>query len=370
MPSSCEILMVLKQMGNLKSPGPDGFNVLFFKSYWNIVGSAVTDEIQSFFVTRKLKPALNHTFIVLLPKVNFSFRVDQFRPIALCNVVYKIITKILAGRLRGLLDLIVHPSQAAFVPKHSIIDNIIINHEVMCYLRNRKSCKGFMAIKVDLAKAYDRVEWHILFHMLYLLGFHDHFIDLVAECISSPHYSLLLNGSPYGFFTPKRGIRQGDPISPALFTIYSDVLSRILSKAEADGQLQGIKISQTSPRITHLMYADDLVIYGPATIQEVTAAFACLQQYCNWTGQVINWQKSSVHFSGNTSRHTRKEICHILRMAECNHKGLYLGHSFCKFYPKFEAFKGVMEKMANKLSGWKRRTLSMAGRLVLVKSVI
>lgn len=201
-PSSHEILLALKQMGNLKSPGPDGFNVLFFKSYWNIVGVAVTAEIQSFFVTGKLKPALNHTFIALLPKVNFAFKVDQFRPIALCNVVYKIITKILAGRLRGMLDSIVHPSQAAFVPKSSIIDNIIINHEVMFYLKHRRGCKGFMAIKVDLAKAYDRVEWNVLYHILYLLGFHDHFIDLVVECISSPHYSLLINGSPHGFFHP------------------------------------------------------------------------------------------------------------------------------------------------------------------------
>lgn len=83
--------------------------------------------------------------------------------------------------------------------------------------------------------------------MLYLLGFHDRFIDLIAECISTPRFSLLLNGSPFGFFVPERGVRQGDPISPALFTIFSDVLSRILAATEADGCLHGIKVSRTSP---------------------------------------------------------------------------------------------------------------------------
>lgn len=118
------------------------------------------------------------------------------------------------------------------------------------------------------------------------------------------------------------------------------------------------------------MYADDLVIYGQATNQEAEVAFECLQQYCDWTGQVINWQKSSIHFSGNTFGTTKRDICRILKMEECNHTGSYLGHHFYKFHSRSAAFQSVMEKMANKLSGWKRRTLSMARRLVLAKSVI
>lgn len=157
-PTQIEILQALEQMGSLKSPGPDGFNVLFYKTYWSTVGDAVSTEVQCFFSTGKLKPALNHTFLVLLPKITSAFKVEQFRPISLCNVVYKLITKILADRLRPLLELIVNPSQAAFVPKRSISDNIIINHELMFYLKNRKEPKGFMAIKIDLIKAYDRVE--------------------------------------------------------------------------------------------------------------------------------------------------------------------------------------------------------------------
>lgn len=145
--------------------------------------------------------------MALIPKIDFASKVDEYRPIALCNVVYKLITKIIAGRLRNLLDIVVHPSQAAFVPNRSISDNIIINHEIMFYLKNIKERKCFIKIKVDLAKAYDRVEWSVLFHMMYLLGFYENFIDLVAECASTSHFSISLNGSPHGFLAPSRGTR-------------------------------------------------------------------------------------------------------------------------------------------------------------------
>lgn len=125
----------------------------------------------------------------------------------------------------------------------------------------KKGSLGFMAIKVDLAKAYDRVEWSILCQMLYRYGFSPKIIALIQECISTTQFSILLKGSPFGLFKVERGICQGDPMSPALFTIFSDLLSRILATTGHEYCISGIKISKTSPRITHLMYVDDLVIY-------------------------------------------------------------------------------------------------------------
>lgn len=171
------------------------------------MGEAVTKEIQHFFTTGMFKLALNHTFLPLIPKTPSAFKVDQYRPIALCNVVYKLITKIIAGRLRPMLENIVHSSQATFVPKCSIIDNIIIDHEVMFHLKNKKGILCYMEIKVDLAKACDRVEWFVLFHMLHLLRFNDHFIDIITECVATPQFS------PWGF-PPKRGT--GGPYIPSL----------------------------------------------------------------------------------------------------------------------------------------------------------
>lgn len=125
-------------------------------------------------------------------------------------------------------------------------------------------------------------------------------------------------------------------LSPALFTIFSDLLSRILARAEAQGKLSGIKVSRLSPKITHLMYADDLVLYCKANTEEAAEAITCLQSYCSWTGQEINWHKSAVHFSRNTPRSTRRAISRILGIQECKHKDKYLGHPFCQFSSKRE----------------------------------
>lgn len=306
----------------------------------------------------------------MIPKSQAAYRVDQFRPIALCNISLKIITKILACRLRKYLGAIVHPSQSAFIPQRAISDNIIINHEVMRYLKTKKGHNGFMAIKIDLAKAYDRVEWCVLLKVLDRLDFSSQFYNLVMECVATARFSVLLNGSPYGFFAAERGLRQGDPLSPALFTIFSDILSRMLAKAELEGRLSGVKVTRTSPRITHLMYADDVVIYGKATVQEATTVKEILQQYCSCTGQELNWNKSSIHFSANVPAPTRSTLSHLLGMKACDHTGTYLGHSFCNFSSKTKEFTTLVEKVRRKLSGWKKQSLSMAGRAVLIRSVL
>lgn len=211
-PTPAEIHRALFAMGNYKSPGPDGMTVTFYKQYWGIVHEAIVREIQDFFQHGRLKPSFNHTFLALIPKMRWAARVDQFRPIALCNVTLKIITKIITGRLLNLLESIFHPSQAAFIPNRAINDNIIINHEVMCYMNQKKGVNGFMAIKIDLAKAYDWVEWGVLQRLMKCLGFDDYFTHLIMECISTARFSLLLNGCLYGYFEAQWGLRQGDPL--------------------------------------------------------------------------------------------------------------------------------------------------------------
>lgn len=351
LPTGGEIQRAIFYMGRYKSPGPDGMTVTFYKHYWGIVHEATVKEVQVFFQSGILRKASNHTFITLIPKSDNPLRVDQYRPIALCNVIFKIITKILATRLRLVLDSIIHPSQAAFIPNRCIGDNIIVNHEIMHYLNSKKGKAGFMAIKIDLAKAYDKVEWSVLTNLLTCFDFADTFIRWIKECISTAQFSILINGAPYGYFQGERGICQGDPMSPALFTVIAELLSRILTRAELDGKLSGIKISRHSPRVTHLLYADDLVIYCKADIHEAETVIDCLNQFCAWTGQEINWHKSAVHYSKNVPPQLRRELGTVLGILECTHKGSYLGHPFCKFGSKNEAFKGVMEKLLNKLSG-------------------
>lgn len=180
-----------------------------------------------------------------------------------------------------MLDKVIAPTQSAFVPNRHITDNTILNHEIMHHLNLKKGNVAYMALKIDMAKAYDRVEWNVLLQLLQLHGFSPHFCALIRECISTTSFSVLLNGAPFGLFNASRGIRQGDPLSPSLFIVLFDLLSRILSKAETEGQLHGIKVSATGPSISHLMYADDLVIYGQATRAEASAIRSCFADFCS-----------------------------------------------------------------------------------------
>lgn len=138
---------------------------------------------------------------------------------------------------------------------------------------------------------------------------------------------------------------------PAIFTIFSDLLSRLLSRVADEGKISGVKVFRLNPKITHLMYADDLVIYCKANTLEATEVTNCLQTYCNWTGQEINWGKSSVHFSGNVHRQSKGKILRIMNIQECQQKGKYLGHPFCQMKSKTEAYMEVLEKLQSKLTG-------------------
>lgn len=158
-------------------------------------------------------------------------------------------------------------------------------------------------------------------------------------------------------------------MSLALFTILADLLSRMIVKAELEGRISGVKISRISPRVTHLLYADDLVIYCKATSLVFWNLGTILRKFCMSTGQVINWDKSSAHFSKNVSQRDRVSLCWLFGIQECSHKGLYLDHPFCNHKSKSTAYRCVMDRLSNKLSSWKAKALTMVGRLVLVKLV-
>lgn len=170
---------------------------------------------------------LNHTFIALFPKRDNSNSVDHLRPIFLCNVVYKVITKMLFDRLHRFLDQIVFPFQSAVILGRCLFDSVTICHKIMHHINIKKGNLKLMAVKIDIAKAYDRVELTLLEKILFLHGFPPKFIYLIMDCVSSSSLSILINGSSFGFFKPTRGLRQGDPLSSFLFTLYIDLFSRV-----------------------------------------------------------------------------------------------------------------------------------------------
>lgn len=236
-------------------------------------------------------------------------------------------------------------------------------------MKHKKGPLGLMTLKIDMAKAYDRVEWSFLFQILKSHGFCAQFIHLLSQCITTVSFSFLINGSPFGSLTPSRGLRQGDPLSPALFVLYFDLMARLLHRAELDGSIHGIKISRHSPAIANLMFADDLTIFCRATLVETAALLKPLTTFCDWSGQLINFSKSSIHFSNNVPGSLRRSICRQIGMLECDHRGSYLGLPFCKGRSATAAFTPLIDKLKRRLGGWQSKVLSQAGRSVLIKSV-
>jgi hypothetical protein len=292
-----EVDIALSQMHPLKSPGPDGYAACFYQKHWTTVGPDVRQAVLSFLNTGTMDAELNSTYIALIPKVSPSTKVTEFRPISLCNVLYKLIAKVLANRLKMILPLIISHNQSAFIPGRLITDNILVAYEALHTMASRlKGKKGYMAIKLDMSKAYDRVEWNFLEAIMKRLGFADRWISLLMTCVRTVSYSILLNGSPQGCITPTRGLRQGDPLSPYLFLLCAEGLSSLIMKAELERKITGLPIARGGMQLSHLFFADDSLLFCQATFMEWCHIHDILEQYERASGQTINRGKTSIFF--------------------------------------------------------------------------
>ncbi|CAA7058559.1 unnamed protein product [Microthlaspi erraticum] len=369
-PSNDEIRKAISEINPEKAPGPDGMTGCFYQQFWDTTARDIICMVKEFFSSNRLDPRLNQTNICLIPKTERPRDMTEFRPISLCNVSYKIISKILSNRLKRCLPKIISETQSAFVARRLITDNILIAQEAFHALRTNSMCKAkFVAIKTDMSKAYDRVEWNFLEALLLKLGFAETWISWIRSCISSVSYQVLINGEAKGSINPSRGLRQGDPLSPFLFIILTEVLIAQLRGAEEEGRITGLKIARTSPSISHLLFADDSLFFCKADVLQCAELMKIIKCYGLASGQQLNTSKSSIFFGNKVPQELRRSLKNTLGISKEGGMGTYLGlpEKICGSKKQVLAF--VQDRLSQRINSWSAKLLSKGGKEVLIKSV-
>ncbi|GAU41508.1 hypothetical protein TSUD_302460 [Trifolium subterraneum] len=365
-----EVTAALNSMKPYKAPGPDGFQCIFFKQYWHLVGDDIFDLVKTAFHTGYFDPTISDTLISLIPKIDSPTTYRDFRPISLCNIVYKIITKVLVHRLRPILDSIIGPYQSSFLPGRGTSDNAIVLQEIIHFMRRSKRKKGFVAFKLDLEKAFDNVNWDFLKSCLHDFGFPNITIRLIMHCVTSSNFSLLWNGNKLPSFKPTHGLRQGDPLSPYLFILCMEKLSISINSVVHQGAWDPIRISNTGPHLSHLLFADDVLLFTKAKNSQIRFITNLFDRFGLASGLKINLSKSRAFYSSGIPQAKINKLTSLSGIRSTVSLDKYLGFPILKGRAKRNDFNFIIDKMQSRLASWKNRLLNKPGRLALASSVL
>lgn len=366
---SCgEIQATLRKMASGKAPGPDGFHVEFYKYSWETISSLYVQAIQDFQSSGVLPPSWCLTHITFIPKVSHPVYVKDFRPIALCNVSYRLLAKVLASRLALVINDLVGREQSAFIRGRSINDNILLVQEIAHSISCGKRNKSIILLKLDIEKAFDKVCWASVLNVLRGMNFPEAWVGWVGSCISSPWFSCLINGELSHWFKSTCGVRQGDPLSPLLFILVMQVFTCLINDAVIRNRLTPFRCKQF--RFSHALYADDLIVSLRANSKSINSINRILAMFSRLTGLNINKAKSAIYFSSSASLAFKHTVCSNLDISSGSFPFKYLGAIISDKRVRVKDQLHLIEKARSRLAGWKADTLSQAGRLVLIRSVL
>ncbi|GJY50398.1 RNA-directed DNA polymerase, eukaryota [Tanacetum coccineum] len=361
-----EIKSAVWSCGENKSPGPDGYTFEFFRRYWNFIGPDLCSAVECFFDKGSFPMGNNASFIALIPKVPDAKYVTDYRPISLIGSVYKVITKVLANRLATVVSDLVSDTQSAFVANRQILDGPFILNEVLTWCKRKR--KQAMIFKVYFAKAYDSVRWDYLMEVLQAFGFGPNWCKWVWGTLSSAMASVLINGSPSKEFAFYRGLKQGDPLAPFLFILVMESLHLSFTRTVNEGLFTGLQLNE-SMTLSHHFYADDVVFIGEWSDSNMENIVIILKSFFLASGLKINIQKSHIMGVGVADGliHQAASLigCAIMK-TPFRYLGVLVGNNSLRC----SAWSDTIHKLRSRLSKWKVKTLSVGGRLTLLKSVL
>ncbi|XP_075085049.1 uncharacterized protein LOC142168286 [Nicotiana tabacum] len=341
-----EVRAAVFELSGESASGPDGFTGLFYQTCWDVIGADIHNMVLHFYGGAALPKSITHTNLVLLPKKPRVETFSDLRPISLSNFINKVLSRVLHDRLEIFLPSLIAPNQSGFVKGRSIFENILLTQEIVTDIRLRGKPAN-VVIKLDMAKAYDRVSWKYLLHVLRKMGFSEHFINMVWNLMSNNWYSVLVNGQSSGFFKSTRGVKQGDPLSPALFILSAEVLSRSLNKLFEDKSFVGFGMPKWSDSLNHLAYADDTIIFASAhlsSLNTIMAVWGTMRRY-QALGATTGFARGKFPFT-------------------------YLGCPIFYTRRRKDYYEELIKKVKAKLHSWKGKLLSFGGKATLISSVL
>lgn len=362
-----EIKEAVWDCGSDKTPGPDGLNFHCLKAIWSTISGDVMEFVNDFHCHAKFVKGINSSFIALLPKKKNPLTMEDYRPISLINSMYKIISECLANRSKKVIEKIISPPQSAFIGDRNIFESILTCNEMIHSMKKIRA--GSFIFKVDFEKAFDCVRWDFLLDMMDKMGFGSKWIGWIRECLSSARVSIPINGSPTKEIPMGCVLHQGDALSSFLFLIVAEGLHLLLEDEKSRNLLSGISVGDGGLIISHIQYVDDTILLAPATQSNVLAVKSILRWFEIFSGLKVNFRKSSL-ITFNMSANWCFTASSILKCKAATLPFTYLGVPISDSHCKSKFLRPVIEKHLSKLAIWKCKSLSIGGRITLLKSVM
>ncbi|GMJ03435.1 hypothetical protein HRI_004012700 [Hibiscus trionum] len=286
-----EIWETVRNMDGSRASSPDGFNLDFYKKFWASLKKSVLKFFEDFYECRIEEKDFNRSYIALIPKKDNPTSIGDYRPISLIESLFKILAKVWSKRLTGCIQEVVGENQFAFTPGKQISDCVLIANEVIDEIKRRRD--KVVVVKADFKRAYDTVDWAFLDLILDKMGFGTKWRKWITICLSTAKISDLVNGFPSRFFSIRRGLRQGCPLSPYLFNIFGEALSSLIKAAVQRGYVCGAKIGTNGISVSHLQFADDLILFAKVEKQQIINIKRLLRVFEMASGLTLNLKKTS-----------------------------------------------------------------------------